>query len=236
MEKVSTGIEGVDRLLSGGLPKGKSYLVAGEPGTGKTLFCLQYLLEGAKKGEKCIYISIDERPEHIIFDAESMGWPIKTYLEDGSLSIFDVTNYFSTPKLGHDEGINIDQIINDILGHVKKMGASRLCIDPIAPLILTEQHLPEVSTYIRKLVFAIEDNAECTTLLTSHVPVGSGKLSQHGIEEFISSGIISLQIAKVHNKNIRTIWIRKIRGVKLDLSDYHYDILPERGIVLRQAV
>ena len=52
MEKVSTGIEGVDRLLSGGLPKGKSYLVAGEPGTGKTLFCLQYLLEGAKKGEK----------------------------------------------------------------------------------------------------------------------------------------------------------------------------------------
>lgn len=236
MEKVTTGIEGVDRLLSGGLPKGKSYLIAGEPGTGKTLFCIQYLLEGAKKGEKSIYISIDERPEHIIFDAESMGWPIRTYLEDGSLTIIDVTSYFSMPTIGKSDGIDIDQIVRDILGHVKKIGASRLSIDPIAPLILTQQYLPEVSKYIRQLVFAVEDNTNCTTLLTSYVPVGSGQLSQHGIEEFVASGIISLQIVKQHSKYIRTIWIRKIRGLKVDLSDYHYEILPHRGIVLRQAV
>ena len=59
MERISTGVEKLDQLLSGGYPKGKSILIAGEPGTGKTLLSLQYLMEGAKKGEKGIYVSID---------------------------------------------------------------------------------------------------------------------------------------------------------------------------------
>ncbi len=59
MEKVTSGIEGFDKLISGGFPKSRAYLVSGEPGTGKTIFTLQYLLQGLKNGEKCVYIYID---------------------------------------------------------------------------------------------------------------------------------------------------------------------------------
>jgi len=167
MEKIDSGIEGFDKLLYGGIPKGRAYLVSGEPGTGKTIFSLQYLLEGIKQGEKSIYISIDEKPEHVILDAASLGWDLKPHLESGALQIIDVTSYFSSSK------VDVNRVIDDILGYVKKSGATRLAIDPIAPMVFSEKAMPDVVEYIRKLIFAIEDNTGCTTLLTSYVPVGS---------------------------------------------------------------
>lgn len=236
MDKIPSGIEGFDKLVFGGFPKNRAYLVSGEPGTGKTIFCLQYLLTGAKLGEKCIYISIDEKPEHIILDAESLEWDICSYLNTGLLQILDVSNYFSTAKLGEDKGINIERIIQDILGYVKKSKATRLVIDPVAPLVFSENKIPEVAEYIRKLIFAIENNTGCTTLLTSYVPVGADNFSQHGIEEFAASGIILLKLEQIDNKFIRTLWVRKMRGTRIDLSQYSFEILPRRGIVLRQPI
>jgi circadian clock protein KaiC len=236
MEKVLSGIEGFDKLVYGGLPKGRSYLVAGEPGTGKSIFLLQFLLEGIKQGEKGIYISIDEKPEHIIKDALELGWDLKPHLENGDLQIIDVTSYFSVVK--HQDGgeINIKDIVNDILGYVKKSNASRLAIDPIAPLIFSDYQFPAVVEYIRSLVFAIEENENCTTLLTSYIPVGSDKVSSFGIEEFAASGIIVLKLASVNKQRVRTISIRKMRGTRIDLTEYSFEILEKRGIILRQPI
>jgi circadian clock protein KaiC len=236
MDKITSGIEGFDKLLFGGLPKGRAYLVAGEPGTGKTIFTLQFLLEGIRNGEKAVYISIDEKPEHVILDAQSLGWDIQKNLDDGRLKIIDVTTYFSPSHFTSDSGIDIHQIMHDILGYVKESGATRLAIDPISPLIFAEKNIPEVSEYIRRLIFAVEDTTNCTTLLTSYVPVGTQLVSQHGIEEFAASGIILLKLTKINQKYIRSIWVRKIRGTRIDLSEYSYEILPERGIVLRQPL
>lgn len=234
--RISSGIEGMDKLLYGGFPKGRAFLIAGEPGTGKTIFSLQYLLAGARLGEKVIYISIDERPEHVIRDTESLGWPMDTYLKNGLFQILDVTDYFSTSKIGQDEGVNSNRIVDDILDFVKRVGATRLAIDPIVPLIFNQNKLPGIAEYIRKLIFALEDYSECTTLLTSYVPVGAVSFSQHGIEEFAASGIILLRLLKQNNKYLRTVWIRKMRGTRIDLSEYSFEILPRRGIVLRQPI
>ena len=236
IDKVDTGIEGFDKLLDGGFPSGRAYLVSGEPGTGKTIFSLQYLLQGAKKGEKTIYISIDEKPEHVIMDARSLGWDIDSYLKQGLLQIIDVTSYFSTSKQEGLVGVQVDRVVDDILGYVRQSGATRLAIDPIAPLIFSEKDFPNVVEYIRKLIFAIEDNTGCTTLLTSYVPVGSDKVSSVGIEEFVASGIIVLKLVKADNKRIRTIGVRKMRGTRIDLTEYSFEILPSRGVVLRQPI
>ena len=72
-----TGIDGLDNLLSGGLQQNKVFLVSGQAGTGKTIFCLQYVLAGAARGENAIYVSIDEKPGHLVEDAESLGWDLK---------------------------------------------------------------------------------------------------------------------------------------------------------------
>ena len=235
-QKVCSGIEGFDRLLFGGFPPGRSYLISGEPGAGKTIFTLQFLLQGISQGESGIYISIDEKPEHVIADALELGWDLRPHLASGALQILDVSSYFSSC---YDQGgshIDVDRIILDILGYVKKTNVQRLVIDPIAPLILNDRSFENLVEYIRKLIFAIEDDIGCTTLLTSYVPVGSTQVSHHGIEEFASSGIVVLKLSKKDGKWIRTINVRKMRGTRIDLTEYSYEILPKRGIVLRQPV
>jgi len=80
-------------------------------------------------------------------------------------------------------------------------------------------------------LFEIESNLGCTTLLTSYVPVGSEKVSHHGIEEFAASGIILLRLVKVEITNTFAPSAAKMRGTKIDLTEYSFDILHHRGIV-----
>lgn len=236
MTKIKTGIDGLDNLLFGGLPSGRAHLVAGEPGTGKTTLCLQFLLEGANNGEKTMFITLDEKPRHIIADMKLLGWDIDEVLDNGCFQILDVTKYFDKAELSETSGININQIVEDVIGFVKKNKVTRLAVDPVAPLVFREKSVPEISEYIRRLIFALESIDNCTTLLSSYVPVGSNTVSQHGVEEFAASGIIVLKMTKVHNKMGRTLWVRKMRGSQIDMSEYSFDILAKRGIVLRQPV
>ncbi len=234
--RVSSGIEGFDRLLFGGFPKGRVYLIAGEPGTGKTIFGLQFLLEGAKRGETGVFISIDERPEHIIADVEALGWDIQPYLADGRIRILDITSYFSTHHVGAESEIDIERVITDVTRFVTESGASRVVVDPVAPIVFAQRNVPAVAEYIRRLIFSLEDAGTATTLMSSYVPVGSDAMSQHGVEEFAASGIILLRLIKIGNRYVRAVWVRKMRGTRIDLSEYTFEILPERGIVLRQPL
>ena len=236
-ERVSTGIEGLDNLIAGGLPRGRSVLVAGEPGTGKTTLCLQFLMEGLRRGESVIYVGIDEKPMHIIQDALGLEWKFQPYLDSGKFQILDVSDYFSVLKPDNKEaGKDLNVMINDLKDFIAKAGATRVAIDPIAPLIFNRQNLPEIDAYMRALVFALEESQAITTLLTSHVPVGTAALSQHGIEEFIVSGIVTLRLIKLTNKYVRTLLVRKMRGSFTELTEYSFDILSGRGVVLRQPI
>jgi circadian clock protein KaiC len=236
MEKIESGIEGFDKLLYGGIPRGRAYLVSGEPGTGKTIFSMQYLVHGLNNGEKAIYISIDEKPEHVIEDCKALGWDLDYFLRNGQLQIIDVTNYFSSINNTVKSPQKITRVVEDILGYVNTTGATRLAIDPVAPLIFSDSKYTDVVEYIRHLIFSLEETTTCTTLLTSYVPVGSEKVSRMGVEEFAASGIIVLSLVRSNSKRIRTVGVRKMRGTRIDLTEYSFEILPDRGIVLRQPV
>ena len=72
-QRVTSGIKGLDPLIEGGFPKGRSILVTGEPGTGKTIFALQFLAEGLARGEKCIFVTADEGPLDVLEQARVDG-------------------------------------------------------------------------------------------------------------------------------------------------------------------
>lgn len=233
--RVHSGIEGFDKLVGGGLPAGRSYLVSGEPGTGKTIFSLQFLLNGLKNDESAVFITIDEKPEHILQDSLALGWNLQPFLANERLKIIDITKYFgSTKKNG--QPLALPDIIARIAAFVSEYTPQRLVIDPIAPLILSDNAMPDVIEYIRGLIFAIEAIPNCTSLLTSYVPYGSTKVSFFGVEEFAASGIIHLKLTEQQTKRCRTISVKKMRGTQMDLSEYNFDILPERGVTLRQAL
>jgi KaiC/GvpD/RAD55 family RecA-like ATPase len=82
-------------LMGEGLQKGKTYLVSGEAGTGKTVFCMQYLLHGLSLGENDVYLTVDEKPAHLVQDAAAFGWDLETPIDEGRLCIMDLTPEFS---------------------------------------------------------------------------------------------------------------------------------------------
>ena len=234
--RICTGIEGLDSLISGGLQQNKVYLVSGEAGTGKTIFCLQFALAGIARGENAVYVSIDEKPSHILEDAESLGWDLKKYIDEKKIALLDVTPYFTDVRTGKEKTVEVRDIVTDLTKQIKEIKATRLVIDPIAPLIFGQEATTQVQEYIRSLIFSIDDNLKCTTLITSGIPSGTSRLSQYEVEEFVVSGIIVIGVSRVQERRVRTLYVRKMRGTPTDLNDHVFEILPQRGIVIREAV
>jgi circadian clock protein KaiC len=134
-----------------------------------------------------------------------------------------------------EKTIDVRQVVTDLTKQVRKVKAKRLVIDPIAPLIFSTEATIQVQEYIRSLIFSIEDNLKCTTLITSGIPSGSSRISQYQVEEFVVSGVIMLGVSGFKNRRVRTLYVRKMRGTKTDLDDHIFEILPHRGIVVREA-
>ncbi|MEM3647432.1 MAG: ATPase domain-containing protein, partial [Thermofilum sp.] len=93
--RTPTGIDGLDRIIDGGLLRGKTYLVAGETGTGTTIFSLRFILKGLEIGEPCIYVPFDETVEGTVEGALTLGWDLETPMRRNMLRILDARPFFA---------------------------------------------------------------------------------------------------------------------------------------------
>jgi len=230
--RVPTGVTGLDPLISGGLLRGKTYLVAGETGTGKTILSLKFLLKGVSEGEPGVYIPFDETIQGTIDGALTLGWDLDEPIRRNMLRILDVRPFFAEVVREKFMAEIVKKIVGELKRHVDQIHAKRLVIDPVAPLMGEVVDLSWTRDYIRGFVAAVENFLGCTTIITSEVPTGSGTLSRFGVEEFLSSGIIKLSIMNFNNRSFRTIQIRKMRWTWTELEQYVYDIKPPDGVVI----
>jgi len=225
--RVFSGIEGLDGLIGGGFEKGKVYLVTGESGTGKTIFAMQFLVKGIERGENGVFVTVDEKPEHMIEDAASLDWDLQDLINRKFLSILDITHHFENSRVGKAAQIDVRKITADLKRYTSEVDAKRLVIDPIAPLIVYSRM--GIRDYIRNLIFSLE-GLGCTSLITSDTPIGSNQISRFGIEELFVSGVIVLGLARLERIYERTLLIRKMRGTKLSLRLHNYTIEQGLGI------
>ncbi|MEM0085346.1 MAG: ATPase domain-containing protein [Candidatus Methanomethylicia archaeon] len=228
LERVSTGISKLDDIIGGGFIKGRTYLIAGGTGTGKTIMSLQYLLHGLKRNETCVYISFDDRISNVLIGALNIGWDFNQYIRSGNFIPFEIR--LKTEDLKH--GKESKSFVKHILQYTGKKKIDRLVLDPISSLAQGVGDLLWVREYVREIVSYIEEEIGSTTLLTADIPSGSTSLSRYGVEEFISSGIIVLDILEVGHKLFRVLYARKMRWSPIDMSKYVFDIVPGEGIVV----
>ena len=235
--RVPTGVEGLDEIIAGGLPQGKSYLLTGEPGTGKTTFCAGFILEGLKRGENGIYISVDEKPAHVVEDAESLGWDLRTPVEQGKLTLLDVSPYFNWVRQGKNNVIDTAEVIQDLSKQIRRINAKRLVFDSIVPLVLHRERVHDVQEFIRELIFSIDDNLGCTTIMTSHIWPGAIGQAEHSVEEFLVSGVIQLRLVKAsEGRYKRGMFVRKMRATPVELREYTYEIQHGHGLVVTEPL
>ena len=236
-DRVSTGNLYLDRLLGGGFLRGKTYLVAGETGCGKTIFSIQFLRAGAQLGEPGIYVAIDEPTDQLLRGLERFGWgDIRAYTSGGLLRFLDMRTHFSKIYMRDlRKHIEPRYVIESILKEIKRTNAKRLVIDPIAPLIYggSKDDVLYAREFLREMVFALEKLGTVTTVMTSEIPTGSKQLSRFGVEEFLASGIIVLSIEEIRGQIYRVMFIRKARWSPVKPSKYVFEIVEGQGVVIR---
>ncbi len=237
-EIVSTGIEGLDDILGGGLLRGRTYLVTGETGTGKTLFSLTFLVGGALLyNEPGIYISVDEDYSQLVRGAKLFGWDLEELRREGLLEIL-VPDPDLIEKIREKDPTTIAKSIVTTIGeYVKMLRATRLVIDPIAPLVTLDKDVQVLREYIRALVTGIEKQVKTTTIITTEIPSGSPSVSRYGVEEFLAAGVFILGIARTSSGDFkRFIFIRKMRWQPVQPGVYEIEIEPGRGVRIKGAL
>ena len=225
MDRVSLGIPLLDKLLSGGIPKGHQILLAGNSGAGKTILSLQYLLHGAQKGEKGIFICLDNSPDRMIQMAKSLSWPILDAIESNSLSFLDMSDFF-THSLSINSQQDIDRIIQNIMQLSHHADVQRICIDPFIPFTLLAESQSNICYYIRKMISAIQ-------LMPQSTPLISCRFDQHPWIFQALQGLTDgcIQLSQIDQK--RSLHISKMACTNIPSHELTYDIQPQKGIVLR---
>ncbi|MDO8627853.1 MAG: gas vesicle protein GvpD [Candidatus Diapherotrites archaeon] len=230
MNRVATGIKGLDELMEGGFPENRSVLITGGCGTGKTILSMQFLYNGATKfKEPGLYVTLDERPELIREDVKRFGWDVAKLEEKKMLTILDGTiimRTFEGKKISPEE--KIEQLINEIIRETKKIKAKRLVIDSLPAIGFQYSEKAEVRKAILKLAFML-DRTGLTSILTSEINEGSNSYGKFGVEEFVADGVIVLHYMGIGTQSNRTLHIRKMRSTKHS-EDLHPIKITDKGI------
>jgi KaiC/GvpD/RAD55 family RecA-like ATPase len=162
-KRVPTGVPELDVLIEGGLREGKTYLVLGQPGTGKSILCLQFLVRGLMEKEKCLYVAIDEKPADVIDQATSLGWDLAPFIESKEFLILDASAYFGARAVDAAKGVDVQRVTADLNAYIARMGATRVVIDPVGPLLASRN-----ADQPRQLIYALQANTSTTNLLTTY--------------------------------------------------------------------
>jgi circadian clock protein KaiC len=235
LERVSTGIEGLDSLIQGGLPKGSIILISGPPGCGKSIFCFQFLYEGEKKGEKCLFMTLDKKSEGLLIQAKQLGFDFQQSIDDNQVKFLylNISNKFVYETMTNEilQG-NYDRIVLDSITPLSEMPmvmrpSEGTNVD--SSMINFEEFPDDVSLPTRRLhlryIISALESTNSTSIITSELPVGSSLLSRDGISEFLADGVITLSLDPTMNR--RKLSVMKMRNTKHTLKPH--DILIDYG-------
>ena len=222
--RVNSGINRLDELLSGGFPNNSITLVSGTPGSGKTIICYHYIDEGLKKGEKCLYLTSDERVESILRQAKEVGFDFRSYTDTGQLKFMYLDLDKSTTHKEMEDEIrqgDYSRVVLDSLTPVAELPVWISGVKEVTPSNgLTEAKYPPGSIPATRLhikrIFNILNQNNCTSLVTSEVAEGSRSLSRDTISEFLVDGILRMDLDTAMDR--RKLTIRKMRATKHTLK------------------
>jgi len=215
--RVPSGIQGLDELIEGGFVPNSIVMVAGNAGTGKTIFCTQFIWNTLCMGENGVYVTTQQPPEEVKSDVSIFGRDFKRAEELGQCRIIYV------------EPQDIKNIVKIILKHVKEINAKRLVIDSVSLMCEYADKKKDIR-YNLAYLFKELKKLGVTTLVTSEIEEGSKMLSRYGIEEFVVDGIIVLYYLEFAAAgSTRSLAIRKMRRTKHGMDIYPFEIT-EKGI------
>jgi KaiC/GvpD/RAD55 family RecA-like ATPase len=233
IERVPTGILGLDELMEGGLPKGRSTVICGGPGTGKTIFAIQFLYNGAKKfNERGIFVTLADDLDSVKKEMWRFGWNLDELKKQGKLTLLDLSNLvylsreaFRKAAFKADETKLTMEAVLEPIRNVASKG-ERIAVDCLTSLSVQQPDIAERRREIAHLFKSIYEIG-CTCLITSETQFGTSNIfspKEFTVEEYLAQGVIVLRDVVRENQLTRTIQITKMRGTAQDLQPRPYHI------------
>ncbi len=211
MDRVKTGISGLDEMLNGGIPAGRHVALYGGPGSGKTSFCFEYLYRGALEGEPGLYISLEETTEDIIENMKST-FPM----------LSEVSKLVSETKLEvvKPDKLDLEEVANVLEDRITSNGIKRAVVDSATMIRMSfgtdieyRQTLFEFLSLLR--------NLDVTSITTVEASTAMREEMKYDIEHFVMDGIINLYNLEREDRRVRALEIFKMRG-----TDHSRDLVP----------
>jgi len=218
-DRATTGIEGLDDILGGGLPARRLYLVQGYPGTGKTTLALQFLRQGRAEGESCLYITLAESAEELRATAASHGWApdeveIHEHLPATQLSPETQHTLF------HSDEVDLSETVSALLQVIERTQPKRLVLDSLSEL----QLLAGSPLRYRREVLALKDyfaHRDCTVLLLDDRTMGDGDTQLQSL----CHGVLLLEVRTPdYGAERRRLRVTKLRGLRFRGGWHDYSI------------
>ncbi len=232
VERCLTGIDGLDSILNGGIPRGNTTLLTGTCGTGKTSVGLEFIIHGADQGEVGLFIAATETPEKLTGSMIPYDFLTPKMLED-KIEFMHLEDFYKAAGIDLESEIDskgVKSLIKAIRDEVKKKKAKRLVIDSITSICARLTTEDRIRDFISGLSDALA-KVDCTALLVSEVPAGSDIYSPYGVEEAVSDGVVLLGNLERQGDLLRTLQVVKMRGTTHSRAKYIID-LTSAGVLL----
>ncbi len=239
MRKTLTGIKGMDEITQGGLPTGRTTLICGQAGSGKSIFGLEFLAKGILNyNENGVVVSFEENEDDILTNTASFGWDLPGLIEQKKLAIEYV--YIERSEIEETGMFSMDGLLIRIAAAIDEVGAKRVLIDTIESLFSGFISEGILRAEIRRLFRWLKDKG-VTTVLTAEM--GTDTLTRFGLEEYLSDCVIVLD-HRIHNQvSRRRLRVLKYRGTSHGTNEYPfmitntgYSVLPITSVQLNFEV
>src|SRR5689334_2499431 len=225
LPKAPSGIQGLDEITGGGLPRGRPTLVCGGPGCGKTLFAMEFLVRGAlDHGEPGVFMAFEETEEDLAANVASLGFDLPKLEREKKVSV----DYVRVERSEIEETgeYDLEGLFVRLDYAVKTVGAKRVVLDTIESLFSGLSNDATLRAELRRLFRWLKDQG-VTAVITGER--GEGMLTRQGLEEYVSDCVILLDHRVTEQVSTRRLRVVKYRGTSHGTNEYPF-VIDEQGL------
>ncbi|MCS3922983.1 RAD55 family ATPase [Methanosalsum natronophilum] len=225
VERIPTGITGLDRVIEGGVLDNTTLLVVGSSGTGKSTFSMQYIMYGLERGENALYISLEEPPEQIMREAKMLGFDMDEYYEN---------ELFFFHSKGEDFRNLVEEQLPSLVEASQELDVNtRVVIDPLTPMIWSVKDKQEQRELITKLFYTLKQIGPVLVTTEEHASPGETMGEDVLIPVYLSDGAVHLTYRPIGGAFNRALEIIKMRATRHGEEVYPYIFVRGLGVVVR---
>ena len=228
--KIPTGITSFDVIAKGGLPLGRTTLVSGTAGSGKTVFATQFLAAGIERGEPGVFVTFEEAAQDIRMNMLGFGWSLPQWEAEGKLAVVDASPDPSVDTV-ESGGFDLAALLARVGHAVKRVGAKRVAVDSLGAVFSQFADHAIVRRELFRIASALKGMG-VTALLTSERVDEYGGIARYGVEEFIADNVMVLRNVLDGEVRRRTVEILKFRGTDHQKGEYPFTIMAGEGVIV----